>query len=343
MMMYRLRACLAAVRALALALTLTSTVAFAFALALGATAEREQADDPGRSVLLSLLGQEMHRAPCKLRATFYPNGQWRLGRGFGVDAGNVLPSSQTHYKPRVFLDCPADPALQENEKQRPSSNRSRQTPQSPLLEGSATVVLFSVLPPSAAAGAAAAGRTIADGEEEPESAVMAVDSLQQHGWLHWLVEDFPLGCGATGGCHATLTPSTSGIPMQTDQGRVFAEFVPPGVAELRPDSAGTARESGDQGTSPQSVYVVALYSGGIERSARSSSTTFNESAQIEATSSSAAVRANILGDLTTGELLGINFFQGAVDGLAHMQFHDVKSATHGIVHSSTLAAQKDEL
>jgi len=213
-----------------------------------------------------------------------------------VDSGNSLSSSQTHYKPRVFLDCEESliaEQLGEN--------------------ANVSIVLWSA---SLSANISDAGSA----EDTP--------------WLHWMVVDIPLDC-ETGSCFQAAT-SVPGTALQTHKGRLLADYVPPGVAELRARSEDSKADN---------LYVVAVLSN-VGNVINSDSSADNIS--LPPTSESAVKRAQLLRrsalDGTSDNLLGLNYFMGTVDGMGEMQFQDIKGKTHGIVHSSKLArSSKDEL
>ena len=254
--------------------------------------------------IVSTLFGHMKQTPCKLHANFYPSGQWRLSRGFAVDAGNSLSSAQTHYQPRVFLDCTDD-----------NSNSSSSVHVAP---GTVASLLLISLPTS---------HTVKNYSDPSD--------VLSDGWLHWFVADFPLNCDASG-CREMIT-DTPGTPLQTDKGTNVAGYVPPGVAELAPP------EEADNSPPSLYVFAVFVNAGDlsslkavtpIDQSVVSSKVRSNMMRRL---------RSGMENTIQVGRLLGLNFFRGVVDNIGSLQFIDIKDANHGIVHSSRAKANKDEL
>ena len=252
---------------------------------------------------------------CRVNAAFFPSGSWRLARrGFNVDFGNTLASAQTHYKPRVFLDCPD----------------TETTPGDKV-----AVAMVSV-------SEAKLQQLFSDSNGRNGNG--GADSLKvglTDGWLHWLVRTVPIDC-ELGKCHKAESSSKSsssssasalkGKAVHPDQGTTVAQYVPPGVAELESVTV-----------EGRALYVVAVFADTYESSGLTSDTT-----TLDASSSSSANRVAALegeamlmgGDVINVELLGFNYFVASIDGMAQMQFTDVKDSSHGIVH---LGAHKDDL
>lgn len=293
---------------------------------------RNHDDGYSRSNFLLLLADAVHGVPTRIRGSeqeqrstsaechvnvnFYPSGQWRLGRGFPVNHGNHLSSAQTHYKPRVFLEC--------DKQHSPDDNAQH-----------VDVVFFSVpfKQRSGSQGADDDATAKNSGKRDSESTETGDEKPAKTGWLHWLVTDIPVQCAssASGGCDAAAS-SVLGTPLHPDHGRTLVEYVPPGVSELSLSSSSTDE------TPTTQAYIVAVYSVDPLRTSHRETTPL-----VSASSDSADTRVlnllatipNLLSPLgPSPKLIGFQYFFGTVDSMAQMQFGDVKSDAHGIVHMS---------
>lgn len=266
-----------------------------------------------------VLNWDIKTCPCQVNTVFYPNGQWRLGRGFPVERGNKLTSSQTHYKPRVFIECDEDyrndtrlllvlhslPQNIQNNIKQPIENTEEVLPIMPKVKS-----------------------------------IDETGHVVYRGWLHWMVTDIPLYCESSG-CQKSGS-SVKGIPIHPSKGSLLASYVPPGRAESYNSSTSSSEK--DQRSPLDRIYVISIY---LMEHHDVLNVAYPSNIPLEPTSSSMFARSTYFTENSLfsehaphNRLLGVNYFLGSPDAMATMQFVDLKKANHGIIHMNRAVEQR---